>query len=335
MQADAIKPAILTTGIGALVAITLVAITLALVPAHEQRTARVELPAPEVPEMSYALGAQVTPTPMRQLMLVFSVAGTSYVKLGTELPRHGKPRLVEDDGLHVALAAVADQDVPAVHRHWLHHKMRVDNTCEANVIGFAIVARVAGDDDAPWTARSVLGHGGAMLAAKLDGCTGTFARDAALPDVTILHGADAPARLRARARQLVIASAASRDVQRTWLENYGERGRWYDAPETTFTTRLLHNPSSGRTWISVHAYNEEACGDPGANLWGLFRVRDDGTLETEQLHAIELTELSYIVDPDDRGELQLIGPSWLATSIVRASGDALESLVIQFFGCAC
>src|SRR6185369_11640136 len=86
---------------------------------------------------------------------------------------------------------VEPANVPVAYRRWLGQRVTVDGTCSANVTGFAVVARLTGDtgyagiDDEHWTARNVLEHGHPMLAATLDGCHGTFARDAALAPVVI------------------------------------------------------------------------------------------------------------------------------------------------------
>jgi hypothetical protein len=103
------------------------------------------------------------------------------------LPPHGRPRLVEDDGVQAAIAPVAQRAVPAGYAAWAGRKVKVDSTCEASVVGFAVVARLIGEPDYAgvdaWDAASVMKAGHAVLAAKLDRCTGRLARDAALPAI--------------------------------------------------------------------------------------------------------------------------------------------------------
>ncbi len=132
---------------------------------------------------------------------VVEIGGATYVQLSTDddevsAPRTGRAHLAHDDGAFDAYASVAASQLPARLHDWIGKRVMVDGTCAANVVGFAKIARLSGDtayagvsgpdaDDphAPnqWTAATVMEHGATMLAAKLDRCTGTWARDAALP----------------------------------------------------------------------------------------------------------------------------------------------------------
>ena len=98
-----------------------------------------------------------------------------------EIPPHGALHRSRDrDGVTAAIATVAEQDVPADHLRWLGRRVEVDDVCTATVIGFAVVARQQPTPGrtAPRT-DAVLRSGHAVLAARLDRCTGSYARELA------------------------------------------------------------------------------------------------------------------------------------------------------------
>jgi hypothetical protein len=307
-------------------------------------------PEPESQVIPVELVVTEPAQPMRSsdLALVFSAGGATYMKLADiggeaeRMPKHGKPRLVSDDYVESAIAAVQPADLPPAYRSWRDREVKVDNTCTTHVTGFAVVARLTGDtgyagvDESAWTAHSVLEHGSVVLAAKLADCKGTYARDAALPAVIVPERIE-NARLVKQARAQLIESAPARETQREWLAA-GQQENWYDAELAELSSQVLRHPTTGVTWISVHAHMEHGCGDPEVNVWGLFRVQDDGTLAAVQLRKLgDLDSIDHLVDIDNDGELELIGKPWLGldTVIVRASGEELDRLPLSFFGCAC
>lgn len=282
------------------------------------------------------------------LGLVFSADGASYMKLaslggsGEPMPAHGAPRHVTENYVEIAIANVEPTDVPVAYRSWADREVVVDNTCRTKVTGFAIVSRLTGDtgyagtEDDSWTAKNVLELGSTVLAAKLADCTGTFARDAALPAVVVPEEIQ-NATLAAQARAALIASTPSDDAQHEWFE-FDQNGTWYESEEAVFATRVVRHPTTGVTWVSVHGYVEPACGSAEANVWGLFRVQADGTLAAVQLRKLgDLWKIDQLIDIDGDGELELIGKPWLGldTVVTRASGEELERLPLAFFGCAC
>jgi len=140
--------------------------------------------------------AQAAPDP-GPLRLVFRTGGATYVELAElqdgddhgdamAMPRHARPRLSRDrDGVVASVAAVAVEDLPDGLRSWGDdRRVEVDEVCLAAVTGFAVVSRLVGDAGyagvGKWTAAGVLDSGHAVLAARLDRCVGSFARDAAL-----------------------------------------------------------------------------------------------------------------------------------------------------------
>ena len=317
---------------------------------------------PAVPAMTVAPGSPAAPAPTApaaarpragQLMFVFEAGGATYMKLADletpeddlgdlPIPPHGKLRAAKDGPVDSAIARVADRNVPAALRAWKGKAVKVENHCVARVVGFALVSRLIGEPSyaelEAWTTEGVMKAGHAVLAAKLDRCTGTFARDAALPDVIVpieIHD-DALAQA---ARAALLASEPAHKTQAEWDDQRGEAAGparpW--ASEATFTTAVLRHPTTGAVFVSIHGYVSHGCGDPMANLWGLFRV-DDGRLVPVQLRELgELESIDALLDLDGDGELEVLGKPWLGneTLLTRAGGEPLDSLRAPFIGCPC
>jgi hypothetical protein len=154
---------------------------------------RVSLPALTAPPPpAVAPLAAAPPAAPDPLALVFRAGGASYLSLAylpdgddhadpLETPPHAALRRSRDpDGVTAAVATVAEQDVPADHLRWLGRRVEVDDVCTATVVGFAVVARrqrSPGGTALPTDA--VLRSGHAVLAARLDRCTGSYARELA------------------------------------------------------------------------------------------------------------------------------------------------------------
>jgi hypothetical protein len=142
-------------------------------------------PAPVVAPVAVAPSAAAEP-----LALVFRTGGASYLSLADlpdgddhadplATPPHGALHGSRDrDGVTAAVAMVAERDVPAEHLRWLGRRVEVDDVCTATVVGFAVVARrqPTPGRTAP-QADAVLRSGHAVLAARLDRCTGSYARE--------------------------------------------------------------------------------------------------------------------------------------------------------------
>jgi hypothetical protein len=350
------------TAIGAGCALGIAAVV-GLVTSSPARLARRDLIAtpviaePEVRSLPVALPPPPAPAAPEvhsdQLMFVFQAGGATYLKIADlrmlddagealPVPKHGKLRLATDDYVDAAIAPVADRDVPQVHLVWKDRKVKVDGSCEANVAGFAVVARVVGEPSYAgmerWTAAGVMKTGHIVLAARLDRCKGSFARDATLSDVVIparLHDPE----LEAAARAALIASEPARDTQREWDEQTtatgGDAGPWHE--DATMPTEVLRHPRTGATFVSVHGHVQGGCGAPQANVWGLFRV-DHGQLVPVQLRQLgEIEAIDALIDVDGDGELEILGKPWLGYDalLTRANGEALDQLTVPFVGCPC
>jgi hypothetical protein len=294
--------------------------------------------------------APAPPEPASEFLFVFRAGGSTFVKLadvaqdedGTKhLPKHGKLKLAETDGIVSAVGAIADADVPGGYAAMLGKELRVDGKCTARVADFAVVSRLTGDtayagvQGTSWTAKSVAEHGTAVIAARITGCkTGMFARDAALPPAIVfeqIKNAD----LVLAARSALLASDANAKAQAHWKETDGQ-GEWSEAAE--FDTRVLRHPRTGAIWVAVHANQWAGCGGPEANVWGLFRVNADGALETVDARLLDtVTKIEQVVDIDGDGDLDVIGRPWLGIGMTLIDGDGtvLDTMEIPFYGCPC
>jgi hypothetical protein len=316
----------------------------------EVELAEVTPPAP-TPAPRATVAASESAAPLAdEIKLVFRADGASYMRLADierdragalQWPRHAAMRLVKDDGAEIAIAAVQGADLPAMHGAWAGKEVVVDGACRAKVTGFAVVSRLYGDtayagiEKEKWDVASVMQSGSQVLAARLDRCSGTFARDAALAPVVVPEPIQNP-RLAATARSALIASSAAAEAKRSWDE-YGSSsgGAWWDHAE--IATNVLRHPRTGETFVTVYAHAEFFCGGPDINVWGLYRAAADGTLSPvhekrfERLHSVD-----RILDIEGDGELELIGRSWLGDVVIAAAdGSELDSLAVPFFGCPC
>jgi hypothetical protein len=172
----------------------------ALTASHEPPTHREVAAARSAPPALVVtpVAAPVSPTPAPPagsgpLALVFGAGGASYLSLAyladgdghaaaLAVPPHGALRGSRGrDGVVAAVARVDARDVPGGYQRWLGRRIDVDDVCTATVVGFAVVARQAGarGRTAAPPPGAVLRSGHAVLAARLDGCTGSYAH--ALP----------------------------------------------------------------------------------------------------------------------------------------------------------
>ena len=207
-----------------------------------------------------------------ELEMMLEVNHVSYLKLaeigesGEIMPAHGKAKLTAGEGEASVVASLREADLPPSLRAWQGRKVVVDGTCQATVTGFAIVARLSGDPSYAskdkWDPASVLEQGAPIIAARLDHCTGTYARDAALPAVivpTVINDEDLAKVAQA---QLIVSTPAAK-VQADWLQQ-GRTGHWYDGAE--LKTLVVKHPKTGVTFVSVHANIDEGCGGPTGNV---------------------------------------------------------------------
>jgi hypothetical protein len=262
------------------------------------------------------------------------------------LPRHAPPAVVRVDGLPVAaVAAVEASDLPADISAWQGREVLVDSTCRAHVTGFALVARVYAEDlayqeaeqkmSAAELARTIfddMGH--LVLAARLDGCKGSYAQPAEAPVAIRARVLDAhPARAAAVAR--LRQSKVARAAQKTWRENDYE-GAWWSEAEVR--TQIVQHPRTGEVFVSVHAMADVECGGLEINVWGLYREGADGKLVPLVERTLDnISALETFVDIDGDGRFEILAPSlWGSdTFLLDAGGNRRAMLHVPFYGCEC
>ena len=287
------------------------------------------------------------PPPSSEVHFVFASGGVTYMAIqdldSDKLPRHGKLQLAKDDYVDEVVATVSPANVTRTQRAWLDREVIVDTTCRAKVTGFAIVGRVNGypsyTDEGDghgdtWTSAGIVKYGHDVLAAKLDHCTGTYARDAASAEVVAFEAVSDDAHV-AAATRLLLASAPAADAAAEWTKSE-QTGTWYDSEK--LATLAVRDPRTGVTWISVHGHPGFACGGPDINVWGLFRVEHDGSLVSVQLRTLgDLITIDKLVDIDGDGIPELLGETWLGptTLLTDAGGTELGRLEVPFIGCPC
>lgn len=263
-----------------------------------------------------------------ELALVFKVGKQSFVKLGgADGIKHGRAKHVKADGIDAAIAPVDTAHA------WLGRDVIVDGTCKAKVTELAIVARLEGWDEEKYTAKQVMEDGVPVLAGKLDGCEGKYARPAELPPVVVPLEVDSPA-LGEQAKALVLSSRAADETSDEWQRD--EQGVWQDA--AIWDIRVFRHPLTGTTWVSAHAFNDPGCGSGQVNLWGLFRVREDGTLVARQLRKLgDMIRIEQLIDIEGDGELEVLGRPWLSVDqlLTHESGATIDEVPLSFIGCAC
>lgn len=316
----------------------------------------------DVPMASQTEEPPATKLGSRTAAMVFTAQGSTWMKIENvavlgettdsegvpraAMPKHGPIRYTREDWVETAIAPLDLADVPAESRERLGDKIIVDGTCTAYITGFAIVSRLtgspgyAGDDtSSEWNANSVMRYGEPMIAAKLDRCDGTLARDGALPPAaTAKRWKDVDEKLVERAKAEMIGSAKGRAAATEWRAHYeqGEatRSTWQDSAD--WKIDMFVHPTTHETWLSLHAHTHDGCGAPYVNQWGLYRVEADGTLTSMDVDLGDIEEIEQLIDVDNDGMWEVVGKEWLGeTRINDAKGTMLDRLQRPFYGCPC
>jgi hypothetical protein len=339
-------------------------------PVATARPAAIPATAPRLPdvdaepEIEVATDEEVEEEEMRGLTpledlsefaLVFSVDGVSYVRLSSNeraLAR-GSAELFEEDGVYSAVAPVTTDAMPAELRAWAGRTVLVDGACRARVVGFAEVSRISGepsnpysedaeegegegegedDEPATWTIESVT-DSGVMLAAKLDGCTGTWARSTDYSPAAVAAKIDAP-ELEESARKELLARNDIDPTQDSWAEQGGE-GDWRDAAEVV--TQVYQHPLTDDRWVFVQARHPGGCGEPGFDLMAAYRADADGTLRRVADLQFGSDYISEVVDVDGDGQPELVLGEGNSAELVDLANGRHASIDVEYrsYGCGC
>lgn len=316
-----------------------------------------ELLAPAVRAGAHEDPAPIVRADSLAYAFVFQVGKDSYVKLAGDADaiRHRAPTLIAGDGEAAAIAAVDPRRLPESTRMWLGHQVVVDGACTATIDGFAIVARLTGttpyagidsgdgEHDAAWTAATAFDKGTRVLAARLSRCTGTWARDAALPGAVV--GAEEPttADIAARVKADLFASPLAREADAGWDDpqwsldaaDPAEKLPWRQRLDLTVKT-YAHEQNARERWITVRGMIGGGCGERTVDLSAVYKLDATGALTRVWLGSgMTITNL---VDVDGDGTFELVGAAGFVESravLMRADGTELDAVAVPFYGCPC
>ncbi|HWO20571.1 MAG TPA: hypothetical protein VNO30_17495 [Kofleriaceae bacterium] len=289
---------------------------------------------------------------LAEFAFVFSLDGESYVRLSSEeraLAR-GTARLIEEDGVYAVVAPVTTAALPAELRAWAGRTVLVDGVCRARVVGFAEVSRIsgeppepdrddtdeadAGEDDAPatWTIESVT-DANVVLAARLDDCTGTWARSTDYSPAAVAAKLDAP-ELEATARKELLARSDFDPTQEAWAKEGGE-GDWRDAAEVV--THVYQHPLTGERWVFAQARHPGGCGEPGFGMMAAYRASADGTVRRVADLEFGYDDIAEVVDVDGDGQPELVLGGGNSAELVDLANKHYDSISVEhrYYGCGC
>jgi hypothetical protein len=289
---------------------------------------------------------------LAELALVFAVDGESYLRLSSDerASSRGTPRMTEEAGVFSVVAPVATSALPAHLRSWAGRTVLVEGSCRARVIGFAEVSRVAGDppgsdhyyyddDDeaAPaeeprWTVEDVVASN-VVLAAQLDGCTGTWARGEDYSPAAVVMAIEEPALEQAAVADL-LARGEDDSYQQDWTSQGGE-GDWRDAVDVA--THAYQHPLTGERWIFAQARHAGGCGDPSIGMMAAYRVTADGAVRRFAELDFGYETVRGVVDLDGDGQPELLLGDGDTTELVDLANERHASISVEhhFYGCGC
>jgi hypothetical protein len=301
---------------------------------------------------SSSVAREAAPAPSAQLGFVFELEGAHWMILDVDpatLEHHRATRLVGDhDYPSATIAALRDRDQPAALRAWRNTRVIVDGGCTDTVHDFAVISQVTGEpiyaEDATdeslghWSAAMIAEHGLTVVAAKLDHCTGTYARAATAP-AAVPFPAVEDAVLGKRAETMLMTSQVATDARAALRAQFSDvevsANMAFDRV-TEISTKIARDPRTSTMWISVHAHAEFSCGGPDVNFWGLYRMAGDQLVMVRE-QAADLANIEALVDLDGDGIPELLGGGWISPT--HAFYDqALQPIVsydVPFFGCPC
>ena len=281
--------------------------------------------------------------PPGELHFVVKTGDAAYLVLGdlppdAPLPAHGEVSLGGETWSPLAVAAIADADIPEELRAWRGRQVVVNEELTTEVVGFALVAALEGDplysggEVDRWTGESVLASGKKMLAARLAAGESGFARDAATAPFAVAEPIAARAALRG-ARRDFLASEAAFAARADFSAESGEPADF--AP--LVSELVVRHPLTGSIWISLHLEAGDLCGGAEVNLWGLYRV-DGDTAHREHIGPLERTgSIETLIDIDGDGRLEVLtrGQLGIDRQLFSAEGALKKELERPFYGCPC
>ncbi|MCY1082699.1 hypothetical protein [Archangium lansingense] len=293
--------------------------------------------------------ARESSAPRSKLHFVVPADDTSYLVLANvekaeELLPHGPLRLTGDESNPRVIAEVSEAHLPADLRAWSKRKVFVDERCHATVSGFAIVARLVGDVGDPSyslgdngsksPADSVFSLGHKVLAARLDRCKGSFARAASAEPIQVLQPAVNKEAV-AAARADFLKSKVVAKARKEWVGADAEGAReQVNAPRVV----TVRHPTTGETWISLHLrFGDGPCEDPPDDVWGLYRVTEQGVERTRLLRLGQFQSIDALLDVEGDGQLELLlqGDFGTTRELRSGEGKVIRRITMPISVCMC
>jgi len=321
------------------------------VPAAVPAPVTVAVPVPAPAPVPYAVPAPA-PALVRgtraDFGFVFRAANTTWLTLAdgdemSKLPRHATARVfAENEWNPEVVAVVLPSDLPPDLRRWEGREVLVEGGCRARVSGFAIVARLVGTveyastEAKSWTAEATFENGQRVIAAQLDGCHGSYGRDAGI--VPIAEGV--PVEDTGSASSALDDFLASKPVEAAQeaYSHEGGEGEFQTAHPDAISTMVVKHPVTGVTWVSIYAHYNEGCGGPQIDVWGLYSVDAKGKVHRVRVGTLEnISRIDRLIDVDGDGRFEALTRDWLGMSqeLRDESGKPITRLELPFFGCPC
>ncbi|HEY0255135.1 MAG TPA: hypothetical protein VGC41_26590 [Kofleriaceae bacterium] len=300
---------------------------------------------------STSMRAEAAPAPSNEVAFVIQAEDTNYMILPIDaatLP-HVKSRMVNEEYASTTIAPLHAKDLTREVRAWQGVDVLVDNTCRATLHDFAVIHTLTGDpayaadetaNDAKWTRASIEKNGAAFVVAKLETCSGTYARAASAPAAVKFEnlGTDQQSAEELAAIQDLESSSVAAEARTGFAEQVteGNMGGSTNFDEVThFTAQTARDNRTDTSWIVVRGAADFMCGGPDVNIWGLYRI-DHGKPTRIVAAKSKLAGIDSLVDLDGDGLPEILGSELLSTtSFYDRDQNDLVSYQIPFFGCPC
>ena len=286
---------------------------------------------------------------------VIEIDGSSWFVLDVDpstVDSHAKSHLENDEYPTRTLASLRDRDLTKELRAWRGQGVVVDSQCVDVLHDFALVHVLSGDPvyadednvaTAKWTRRMVDEHGTAYVVAKLEHCTGTYARAELAPWIIAYEDVTGdPTKVDldvAHATDDLMKSEVGEQVKQEFI---GQMADEHDTSSgfdkvTEISTKVAIDPRTHTKWIAVHAHADFMCGGPQINFWGLYRVEGDHVIAIKQAKLESLAQITSLIDVDGDGIPEILGGGWISptNAIYDLEENTIASYDVPFFGCPC
>jgi len=278
----------------------------------------------------------------------------------TKLAEHRVRRghLENNDGIQQVIEPLSARDVTPALRAWRDVKVSVQGGCVDTLRDFALITQLSGDagliedtdtvtldelGQQKWNVKAVQAQGTAYVAAKLEHCSGTYARAASAMPLVAFTPVEPDSDV-AIAEKTLLASAVAKEVRAAFAHDQtmavdstqlNIEKLWKEAAQ--IHSIEMTDPRTHDNWIAVHVSSELSCGGPDINFFGLYRVAGDGIITMSEMKSDNLSALDALVDLDGDGVPELLGRGWLEPThaFYSAELETLATYDIPFIGCPC